>query len=70
MSGTKKFFRVWNPEIYEVGEEIYDFCGIEAFTEQEGYDEEDIKSIKELGLSESWVNENFGHNSHTVIRVK
>ena len=66
---AKEFFRVWNPKIFNVGENIYDFCNIGTIYDVEGYEQEDIDKINKLEVGELWNTGDYG-NDHVIVRVK
>ena len=66
---AKEFFRVWNPIVFDVGNEVYDFCSIDDINIVEGYEQEDIDSISKLEVGELWNTGDYG-NDHIIIRVK
>lgn len=68
---AKEFIRVWTPPSYPANnsKQVYDFCNLDSFTEDNGYSEEDISEIKKLDVGDKWKSAIDG-DDHIVVRIK
>lgn len=66
----KKFMCYWNPKDFELVNEGSDLkmCAMEFFSDDNGYNEIDIKEIDALELSDTWISADYGF-SHIITRV-
>ena len=68
VENTQEYMCFWSKEAFTKGDQV-ELCSKSNFTEDMGYDQDDIDAIFSLKIGETWNSPDY-HNHHLVTRVK